>query len=130
MQLNQFIFELASGIVDELRRTPEGQALNHLLTPRRQRRTTKKNASAPESRVKPDPPQPEVLPPASTSIDLARAALLLARFSTVPADEILDNDKARVKAFRDAVKKTHPDRGGDAAEFQQVMWAKEVLSIV
>ena len=134
MQLDQFIFQLATGIVDELRRTPEGQALHQLLKPRRPHRATKRNVN-PRPRqpdVNPDPPPP---PPAETprpaqTVDLARAALVLAQFSTISPILILEDDNARRQAFREAAKRTHPDKGGSADQFQQVTWAKEVLSIV
>jgi len=131
MSFERIIHDALTAIAREMRGTPEGQAIRHLLNTSRAR--PKGKAAARDQRPQPDPaPQPVPEAPVSsvTTIQLARAALVLASFSTVDAEAILDNDDARRKAFREAVKRTHPDRGGEAATFQRVMWAKEVLSIV
>lgn len=133
MDWSRVITAALTGLATELRGTPEGQAIRHLFGDSAPRSKRKAAAAGPRPVIaEPEPPPPvmEREPSSVQTIQLARAALVLASFSTVDAETILDNDDARRKAFREAVKRTHPDRGGEASTFQRVMWAKEVLSIV
>lgn len=61
---------------------------------------------------------------------VAEAAIVLASLSGLEPGRIVRSREVAADAYRAAAKKTHPDRGGDPADFRRVQAAKEVLDKV
>lgn len=58
------------------------------------------------------------------------AAAFLAQHSGIAMKEILFSDTARSSAYRKALQKMHPDRGGDKNEFIKLVEANTVLTTI
>lgn len=56
-----------------------------------------------------------------------QAAAILAQHSGLPRDYILTSPENWKTAWRQAARVTHTDAGGQLAEYQKVMWAREFL---
>lgn len=110
-------FDVVADFLDTLRKE-EKAARRRSLHPARVDRQS----------ARPAPPPPARVDPLRAFVD--KAAAFVSQHSGVPAQDILASRAARDRAYRAAVKKLHPDQGGDEALMQQLTAYWRVLKIL
>jgi hypothetical protein len=69
-------------------------------------------------------------PAAAPGMSIDQAARLMASATDFPADKILRSSSVWQSAYREAARKHHPDRGGNASEWKNLQDAAQLLNML